>query len=68
MRVLPRVQCKLSFALHAIRRVKLLQNLRNQEITLKRTMMSLERERKRGAMAVVGCLGISQEVTKEDSL
>ena len=62
MGVVPRVQSKLSRALHAHRGKKLLQNLRPQEsAAMKRAMVRSRGARKKGAMAFVERLGFSQE-------
>ena len=67
--VVPRVQSKLSRALHAHRRKKLLQDLQTQEsAATKRTMGRFRGAREKGAMAFVECLGFSQEDTMEDPL
>ena len=67
--VVPRVQSKLSRALHAHREKKLLQYLQTQEsAVMKRAMVRLRGAREKGAMAFVECLGFSQEDTMEGSL
>ena len=67
--VVPRVQSKLSRALHAHRGKKLLQNLRTQEsAATKRAMVRFRGAREKGAMAFVECLGFSQEDTMEGPL
>ena len=67
--VVPRVQSKLSRALHAHRGKKLLQDLQTQESTaMKRAMVRLRGAREKGAMAFVECLGVSQEDTMEGPL
>ena len=67
--VVPRVQLKLSRALHARRGKKLLQDLRTQEsAATKRAMVRLRGARGKGAMAFVECLGFSQEDTMEGPL
>ena len=67
--VVPRVQSKLSRALHAHRGKKLLQNLQTQEsAATKRAMVMFRRAREKGAMAFVECLGFSQEDTMEGPL
>ena len=67
--VVPRVQSKLSRALHAHRGKKLLQDLQTQEsATMKRAMIRLRGTREKGAMAFVECLGVSQEDTMEGPL
>ena len=67
--VVPRVQSKLSRALHAHRRKKLLQDLQNQErAPMKRAMVRFKGAREKGAMAFVECLGVSQEDTMEGPL
>ena len=64
--VVPRVQSKLSRALHAHRGKKLLQDLQTQESTTKkRAMVRFRGAREKGAMAFVECLGVSQEDTME---
>ena len=64
--VVPRVQSKLSRALHAHRGKKLLQDLQTQEsAATKRDMVSFRGAREKGAMAFVDCLGFSQEDTME---
>ena len=63
MRVVPRVQSKLSRALHAYRGRKLLQDLQTQKSAAKkRAMVKFRGAREKGAMAFVECLGFSQEV------
>ena len=67
--VVPRVQLKLSRALHAHRGKKLLQDLQTQESTTKkRAMVRFRGAREKGAMAFVECLGVSKEDTMESSL
>ena len=67
--VVPRVQSKLSRALHAHRGKKLLQDLQTQEsAATKRAMVRFRRAREKGAMAFVECLGFSQEDTMEGPL
>ena len=69
MGVVPRVQSKLSYALHAHRGKKLLQDLQTQEsTTMKRAMVTFKEAREKGAMAFVECLGVSQEDTMEGPL
>ena len=69
MRVVPRVQSKLSRALHARRGKKLLQDLETQEsAATKRAMVRFRGAREKGAMAFVECLGFSQEDTMEGPL
>ena len=64
--VVPRVQSKLSRALHAHRGKKLLQDLQTQEsAATKRAMVRFRGAREKGAMAFVECLGFSQEDTME---
>ena len=64
--VVSRVQSKLSRALHAHRRKKLLQDLQTQEsAATKRAMVRFRGAREKGAMAFVECLGVSQEDTME---
>ena len=68
VRVVPRVQSKLSRALHAHRGKKLLQGLQNLEnTTMKRAMVRFRGAREKGAVAFVECLGVSQEDTMEGS-
>ena len=67
--VVPRVQSKLSRALHAHRGKKLLQDLQTQEsAATKRAMVRFKGAREKGAMAFVECLGFSQEDTMEGPL
>ena len=67
--VVPRVQSKLSRALHAHRGKKLLQDLQTQESAqMKRTMVRFRGAREKGAMVFVECLGVSQEDTMEGPL
>ena len=67
--VVPRVQSKLSRALHAHRGKKLLQDLQTQESPpMKRAMVRFRGAREKGAMAFVECLGFSQEDTMEGPL
>ena len=67
--VVPRVQSKLSRALHAHRGKKLLQDLQTQEsAATKRAMVRFRGAREKGAMAFVECLGFSQEDTMEGPL
>ena len=67
--VVPRVQSKLSRALHAHRGKKLLQDLHTQESApTKRAMVRFRRAREKGAKAFVECLGILQENTMEGPL
>ena len=67
--VVPRVQSKLSRALHAHRGEKLLQDLQTQErAPMKRAMVRFRGAREKGAMAFVGCLGVSQENTMKGPL
>ena len=69
MGVVPRVQSKLSRALHAHRGKKLLQDLQTQESAApKRAMVRFRGAREKGAMAFVECLGFSQENTMEGPL
>ena len=69
MGVVPRVQSKLSRALHAHRGKKLLQDLQTQEsAATKRAMVRFRGAQEKGAMAVVECLGFSQEDTMEGPL
>ena len=67
--VVPRVQSKLSRALHAHRGKKLLQDLQTQEsAVIKRAMVRFRGAREKGAMSFVECLGFSQEDTMEGPL
>ena len=67
--VVPRVQSKLSRALHAHRGKKLLQDLQTQEsAVMKRAMVMFRGARVKGAMSFVECLGFSQEDTMEGPL
>ena len=67
--VVPRVQSKLSRALHAHRGEKLLQDFQTQEsAATKRAMVRFRGAREKGAMAFVECLGVSQEDTMEGPL
>ena len=67
--VVPRVQSKLSGALHAHRRKKLLHDLQTQEsAAMKRTMVRFREAREKGVMAFVEYLGFSQEDTMEGPL
>ena len=67
--VVPRVQSKLSHALHAHHGEKLLQDLQTQESTTKkRAMVRFMRAREKGTMAFVECLEVSQEDTMEPPL
>ena len=67
--VVPRVQSKLSRALHAHRGKKLLQDLQTQESAMtNRAMVRFRGAREKGAMAFVECLGFSQEDTMEGPL
>ena len=69
MGVVPRVQAKLSRALHAHRGKKLLQDLQTQvSTTTKRTMVRFRGAREKDAMTFVECLGFSQEDTMEGPL
>ena len=69
MGVVPRVQSKLSRALHAHRGKKLLQDLQTQEsAATKRAMVRFRGTREKGAMTFVECLGFSQEDTMEGPL
>ena len=67
---MPRVESKLSRALHAHHRKELLQNLENLENTaMKRVMIRFRGTREKGDMALfVMCLGVSQEDTVEGPL
>ena len=67
--VVPRVQSKLSRALHAYRGKTLLQDLQTQESAAKkRTMVWFRGAREKGAMVFVECLGSLQEDTMEGPL
>ena len=67
--VVPRVQSKLSRALHAHCGKKLLQDLQTQEsAATKRAMVRFRGAREKGAMAFVECLGVLQEDTMEGPL
>ena len=67
--VVPRVQSKLSRALHAHRRKKLLQDFQIQEsAATKRAVIRFRGAREKGAMAFVECLGVLQEDTMEGPL
>ena len=69
MGVVPRVQSKLSRALHAHCGKKLLQNPQTLESTaMKGAMVRFRRAREKGAMAFVECLGVLQEDTMEPTL
>ena len=67
--VVPRVQSKLSRALHAHRGKKPLQDLQTQESAqMKRAMVMFRGAREKGAMEFVECLGVSQEDAMEGPL
>ena len=67
--VVPRVQSKLSRALHAHRGKKLLQDFQNLENTaMKKAMVRFRGAQGKGAMAFVECLEVSQEDKMEDPL
>ena len=67
--VVPRVQSKLSRALHAHRGKKLLQDFQTSEsVPMKRALVRFRGAREKGAMAFVECLGGSQEDTMEGPL
>ena len=67
--VVPRVQSKLSRALHAHRGEKLLQDLQTQEsVPMKRAIVRFRRAREKGAMEFVEYLGVLQEHTIEGLL
>ena len=69
MGVVPRVQAKLSRALHAHRGKKLLQDLQTQEsAATKRAIVRFRGAREKGAMVYVECLEFSQEDTMEGPL
>ena len=60
--VVPRVQSKLSRALHAHRGKKLLQDLQTQEsAATKRAMVRFRGAREKGVMAFVECLGFRKK-------
>ena len=64
--VVPRVQSKLSRALHANRGKKLLQDLQTQEsAVMKRAMVRFRGAREKGVIAFVECPRVSQEDTME---
>ena len=67
--VVPRVQPKLSRALHAHRGKKLLQYLQTLESTaIKRAIVRFRGAREKDVMTFVECLGVSQEDMMEDPL
>ena len=67
--VVPRVQSKLSRALHAHRGKKLLQDLKIQESTaMKSAMVRFRGALEKGAITFVECMGVSQEDTMEGPL
>ena len=67
--VVPRVQSKLSQALHAHHGKKLLQDLQTWEgAQMKRAMVRFKGAREKGAMTFVECLGVSREDTIEGPL
>ena len=69
VRVVSRVQSKLSRALHAHRGKKFLQDLQTQEsAATKRAMIRFGGAQEKGVMAFVECLGFSQEDTIEGPL
>ena len=69
MGVVPRVQSKLSRALHAHCLKKLLQDLQTLEsAAIKRAMVIFRGAREKGVMAFVECLWVSQEVSTEGFL
>ena len=69
MGVVPRVQSKLSHALHAHHGKKLLQDLQTQEsAAMKIAMVRFRGAREKGTMAFVEPLGFSQEDTMEGPL
>ena len=69
VRVVPRVQSKLTRALYAHRGKKLLQDLQTQEnAAMERAMVRFRGAREKGAMAFVECLGVSQGDTIEGPL
>ena len=62
--VVPRVQSKLSCALHSRREKKLLQDLQTQaSAAMKTAMVRFRGVREKGAMTFVECRGVSQEDT-----
>ena len=69
MRVVRRVQSKLSRVFHARRGKKLLLDLQTQEsTTIKRAVVRFRGAREKGAMSFVECLGVPQEDTMEGPL
>ena len=67
--IVPRVQSKLSRALHAHRGKKLLQDLQTQEsASMKRAMVRFGGVREKSAITFVECLEFSQEDTMEGPL
>ena len=69
MGVVPRVQSKLSRALHAHLGKKLLQDLQTQEsAAMERAMVRFRGAWEKGAMVFVECLGFLQEDTMEGPL
>ena len=66
--VVPRVQSKLSCALHAHRGKKLLQLQTQESAATKRAMVRFRGAREKGAMAFVEYLGFLQEDTMEGPL
>ena len=67
--VVPRVQSKLSCALHAHRGKKLLQDFKTLEsVAMKRAIVRFRGARENGAMTFVECVGVSQEDTMEGPL
>ena len=67
--VVPRVQSKLSRALHAHCGKNLLQDLQTQKSTaIKRAKVRFRGAREKGAMVFVECLGVSQEDMMEGDL
>ena len=69
VRVVPRVQSKLSHALHAHRGKKLLKDLQTQErAAIKRAMVRFRGAQEKGAMTFVECLGVLQEGTMKGPL
>ena len=67
--VVPRVQSRLSRALHAHCGKKLVQDLQTQEsAAMERAMGRFRGAREKGAMAFLACLGVSQEDTMEGFL
>ena len=69
MGVVPRVQSKLSRALHAHQGKKLLQDLQTKEsAAMNRAMVRFRGAREKSTMVCVECLGVLQEDTMEGPL